>query len=105
MSTPKNETEKNHQSLVKYFDDLVSATNPPSLPPALAENKQLVQCHEKALIIRQTISDFSRGDLSTKISTRGFLAGCCKALQAHLRHLTWQVKQIESGDYSRGWSF
>ncbi len=100
-----NKNEQNvHETLeilTKYFDGLLSAPNPPEIPAQYAENKCLSDLHEKANVLRQTIAAFSRGDLSTQISARGFMAGCCKSLQAHLRHLTWQVKQIESEDYSQ----
>jgi len=51
--------------------------------------------------IRQFARDLSKGDLSGELGVKGPLAGSLKALQANLRHLTWQVQQVAQGDYSQ----
>ncbi|MDD1695153.1 MAG: ATP-binding protein [Methanoregula sp.] len=43
----------------------------------------------------------ARGDLMKELPVTGRTAGCLKALQANLRHLTWQAGQIASGDLSQ----
>ncbi len=51
------------------------------------------------------IADFTRqlaeGDLKGELRVRGRLAGNLKALQANLRHLTWQVQQVAAGNLSQ----
>lgn len=44
----------------------------------------------------------AQGDLSQRMDTFGGpIAGSLKGLQANLRHLTWQTKQIAAGDFSQ----
>jgi len=43
----------------------------------------------------------SKGDLSQELKAGGFLAGHLKSLQANLRHLTWQTRQIAKGDFNQ----
>lgn len=59
------------------------------------------ELQEQLINIRNILYAFSTGDLSPDIHTRGFLSGNLKALQAHLRHMTWQVQQVEHGDFSQ----
>src|SRR5512146_947581 len=43
--------------------------------------------------IRRFILRMTEGDLSAELKLKGQVAGSLKALQANLRHLTWQVQQ------------
>jgi diguanylate cyclase (GGDEF)-like protein len=43
----------------------------------------------------------SQGDLDEALSRKGAMAGAMKALQASLRHLTWQTGQVAAGDFSQ----
>ena len=47
----------------------------------------------------------SNGNLSPEFRMRGKMAGNLKALQANMRHITWQAQQIEKGDFSQRISF
>lgn len=50
----------------------------------------------------QFAMDISRGDFSNNYGElKGMLAGSLKALNANLRHLTWQTKQIAQGDLNQ----
>ncbi|MDR1212104.1 MAG: GGDEF domain-containing protein [Spirochaetaceae bacterium] len=73
--------------------------------PELGENLKTVPglsaLHEQLVQIREILFAFSSGDLSQTIKSRGFIAGCLKSLQAHLRHMVWQVKQVEQGDFTQ----
>lgn len=88
-------------SIIEYAEKLINAPHPPDIPPEFAEDEVFVRYHEKALALRVIIASFAKGDLSPSIDIRGFVAGSFKALQANLRHLTWQVQQIEKGDYTQ----
>ncbi len=43
----------------------------------------------------------SQGDLSPTLEAKGLMAGALKALQAGLRHLTWQTQMISRGDFGQ----
>ena len=52
--------------------------------------------------IHQFINPLARGELSDiKWSPKNFLASPFKELHSRLCHLTWQAKQVASGDYSQ----
>jgi diguanylate cyclase (GGDEF)-like protein len=50
--------------------------------------------------------DLSRGELNGRTASRGNeIAAPLKSLQASLKHLTWQTKQVAKGDYKQRVSF
>jgi two-component system cell cycle response regulator len=52
--------------------------------------------------IRNHAMALGQGDLSHRMSgIRGPVAGSLKALQANLRHLTWQTQRIAAGDFTQ----
>jgi soluble cytochrome b562 len=52
--------------------------------------------------IHQFIVPLARGELGdVKLSPKNFLASPFKELHSRLRHLTWQAKQVASGDYAQ----
>jgi hypothetical protein len=52
--------------------------------------------------IHQFINPLANGQLSDVIwSHKNFLASPFKELHSHLRHLTWQAKQVAAGDYGQ----
>lgn len=69
------------------------------------ENPVLKQLVDDFMLIRDFTHAISNGDLSQTLEMKGFWAGALKALQANLRHLTWQAKMVESGDYSQQVAF
>ena len=77
--------------------------------PQLPANRQLIADldPELALLLEQFIKlrEFSHslatGDLHQMLDMRGYYAGSLKALQANLRHLTWQTDMVAHGDYSQ----
>ncbi|MDR2182088.1 MAG: diguanylate cyclase [Treponema sp.] len=73
----------------------------PPLDGELAEDQTLREIHEDIKGIREAVLSFSAGDFSPAIKVRGIIPGCLKALQAHLRHLIWQVQLVEKGDFSQ----
>ena len=86
---------------LKHIQQLLSSPVAPELSPDLAGNDTLCQLHELLAGLRSILSNFASGDLSSEIRHRGFMSGTLKALQAHLRHLTWQVQQVEQGDFTQ----
>jgi diguanylate cyclase (GGDEF)-like protein len=51
--------------------------------------------------LRDLSSALSRGELRMFAYSKGFILSNLKALQANLRHLTWQTKQVADGDFSQ----
>ncbi|SEA71638.1 diguanylate cyclase (GGDEF) domain-containing protein [Desulfuromusa kysingii] len=80
---------------------LTSRTVPQDLPNELTQLEGYVELQETLLDIRRAIMAIATGNLSYKITTKGYLAGAIKTLQASLSHLTWQTKMMASGDFSQ----
>lgn len=72
-------------------DLAAAATEQPRLADLLTAIRQV---QEFAVLI-------ANGDLSRSPKLRGYTAGSLKALQANLRHLTWQTKMIAEGDLTQ----
>jgi diguanylate cyclase (GGDEF)-like protein len=73
----------------------------PKLEGELAELPVLKEIHDDLKGIREILYSFAAGDLSPAITLRGIIPGCLKTLQAHLRHMIWQVQMVEQGDFSQ----
>ena len=73
----------------------------PELSRDNADDPLLSQIHEELKSIREIVYAFSSGDFSPSITIRGIIPGCLKTLQAHLRHLIWQVQMVEKGDFTQ----
>ena len=99
--TPPADTEA--AAVLEAIDHMFKAGTFPAekcpLDPAIRQ--QLDEIIFDLLTTQQFALAMSRGDLSTDLAARGSLAGSLKALQANLRHLTWQAGQIAKGDYSQ----
>jgi len=96
--------DKNNEYL-EHINKLLRDKSIPELDPKLAENPLMLQIHEDLKSIREVVYAFSSGDFSSSIISRGIVPGCLKSLQAHLRHLIWQVQMIEKGDLSQKVNF
>jgi diguanylate cyclase (GGDEF)-like protein len=73
----------------------------PELRKDHAEDPLFLQIHEELKQIREILLAFSTGDFSPIITIRGIIPGSLKSLQAHLRHMIWQVQMVEKGDFSQ----
>ena len=89
------------QEYLEHIRKLLRDSVIPKLEGENAEDPLLAQIHEELKTIREILFAFSGGDFSPNITIRGIIPGCLKSLQAHLRHLTWQVKMVEKGDFSQ----
>jgi diguanylate cyclase (GGDEF)-like protein len=72
-----------------------------SLPDDLRTNDQLERLIEEMLAVQRMVLALANGDLSQSLKIKGTVAGALKALQANLRHLTWQTQMIAQGDFSQ----
>jgi hypothetical protein len=71
-----------------------------------AENRRLAELVNQLINfvsqIHQFIIPLAQGELSEiKLAPNNYLASPFKELHSRLRHLTWQAKQVASGDYSQ----
>lgn len=89
------------QGVLEHLDKMISSPAPPSPPPGVEANPFALKIHEHLLGLREILKDFAKGDLSKDIFLRGQMAGRLKALQANLRHLTWQMQQVAEGDFTQ----
>lgn len=112
MSSPDRSTDDTHGDNTRHdgeclgaallhIQELLAGRRAPDLPEELENNTQLRELRGNILILRSILENFSRGDLSGDIPLPGFCGGALKSLQAHLRHLTWQVQQVEQGDLTQ----
>ena len=70
------------------------------------ENRRLAEMVNQLITfvsqIHQFIIPLAQGELSEiKLAPNNYLASPFKELHSRLRHLTWQAKQVASGDYSQ----
>jgi diguanylate cyclase (GGDEF)-like protein len=79
---------------VKIPDDL-------RIDPDLAENPSFKKLRAFLEDLRALSYALSKGDLQMFAYSKGFVLSNLKALQANLRHLTWQTKQVANGDFSQ----
>ena len=76
-----------------------------SLPAALQQLEGMEDLHTLLWGIRSLAHSLSTGDLQGVSKERGFVIGSLKALQADLRHLTWQAQCIAKGEYQHRVNF
>ncbi|MDR2861464.1 MAG: GGDEF domain-containing protein [Syntrophobacterales bacterium] len=89
------------EELVAFVKDLVNSRTLPAIPENCRGNEELEKIFVQMLEIRKAILAFSGGDFSQDIETKGFIAGGLKGLQAHLKHMIWQVQMVAGGDFSQ----
>ena len=73
----------------------------PVIPADEEAQKKLDEILTDIVATQQFALAMARGDLSRDIAVKGYMAGCLKALQSNLRHMTWQAGQIAGGDLSQ----
>lgn len=86
---------------LEHVNKLLNAPVPPEIPEELAGNELLLGIHGYLSRLRLTLKQFASGEFTEAIKDRGVVAGSLKALQANLRHMLWQVRQVEEGDFSQ----
>jgi diguanylate cyclase (GGDEF)-like protein len=86
---------------LEHIRNLLRNNSIPKLEGELVEMPLLSEIHTDLKTIRELMLSFSAGDFSPTIRIRGIIPGCLKALQAHLRHMIWQVQMVEKGDFTQ----
>lgn len=96
--------EKEHKivdELSKLVLDLITLANTPQIPARFASVDSLQTLYATLISLRVFLYSASHGDLSKQVPFKGYIGGALKALQANLRHITWQTKMIASGDFTQ----
>lgn len=105
------ETERQNNTQQRMLDtllELLTKRKPDStleIPPELMENAKFVEICRQIGDLRQLGTELSRGDLTGVVESRGFMISNMKAIQSHLRHISWQAGRIAQGDYSQTLDF
>jgi diguanylate cyclase (GGDEF)-like protein len=86
---------------LEHIRRLLRDNSIPKLEGELEGEPLLEEIHNDLKTIREILLSFSAGDFSPSIRIRGIMPGCLKALQAHLRHMIWQVQMVERGDFTQ----
>jgi len=90
------------EQAVAALTQIVAIPNPAAeLPSHLRACPALHHLYTELLTLRSFLLTLVKGDLSQELHLKGYLAGTLKALQANLRHLTWQTQMIAAGDFSQ----
>lgn len=88
--------------VVRVLEDVIINKEPTGLLPEVLQSHQgFVDLYGKLAAYREHALAISNGNLFQNIRLKGRLAGSMRALQANLRHLTWQTQMIASGDFTQ----
>jgi len=68
---------------------------------AISDYPEFERLYGHVIALRDLSFALGKGDLTKNVAERGYIISNLKALQATLRHLTWQTKRIAEGDYSQ----
>ena len=98
---PASESEELEEA-IDLLNAVVNANHPSKkLVGFLAQDQSLRALLDTLWSIRESASALANGDLSVKITGKGFLAGALKTLQSHFKHLTWQTQRVAAGDFTQ----
>jgi len=92
-------------ALQALSDVLSRSVVPQDLPLALAHDARFAGLVADLTMLQQFTLCLAAGDLSPSLKFKGVIAGSLKALQANLRHLTWQTQMVAQGDFSQRVAF
>ncbi|HEX3001498.1 MAG TPA: histidine kinase dimerization/phosphoacceptor domain -containing protein [Methanoregula sp.] len=103
MPTPDEEMA----AVLQAFRDVLAKGNTiPTMLPSDEKNRETFQALLTDMAALSSFSDsLAKGDLSPDFRQRGRMAGNFKALQANMRHMTWQAQEIAKGDFTQRLSF
>lgn len=93
-----------NEDLINYIISLLcdaKVDKEDSLNFSLLNNAEFMRLYAIIMDIRQLTSALNKGDLKEVVKGKGFILANLKALQANLRHLTWQTQKIAEGDFSQ----
>ena len=85
---------------LKLIRQVLTARSIPDAPESF-ESDDMAALFNDLSHIRNVLRQFSHGNFDSEITGRNVLAAALKALQAHLRHLIWQVGEVANGDFTQ----
>ena len=85
---------------LKLIRQVLTARSVPVAPETFDSTDASVLFND-LVAIRQALFQFSRGNFDFDVTGRDICSSALKALQANLRHLSWQAEQIGKGDFSQ----
>ncbi|MDR1471328.1 MAG: diguanylate cyclase [Synergistaceae bacterium] len=89
------------EELLGFVHSSLTTPKFPEIPEKFAGLERLRELLDYIIMMRNTMYRFAQGDIDAEIKHRGFMAGCLKELQAHLRHLIWYADRLASGDFEQ----
>jgi diguanylate cyclase (GGDEF)-like protein len=98
---PSYRTDDEWINLVYTMLSSVKIPDATIIDPDLEENPNFRKLWAFLEDLRTLSHALSKGDLQKFAYSKGFVLSNLKALQANLRHITWQTKQISKGDFSQ----
>ncbi len=104
ISEKKVLSDGDHQlvdEVAQFLLDCLMSRDVSPIPAHLEPVDSLRSLHGTLSSMRDFLYTASTGDLSQRVSFKGYIAGTLKTLQANLRHLTWQTKMVASGDFTQ----
>ena len=95
-----------NQAIIEYIRKLLDDVKiSEEIPEELLKIEGIKEIDESLRSLRKAIQSIGNGDLSERISGKGYTIGILKNLQATMRNLTWQTKAISNGDFSQRVNF
>lgn len=98
-----NMEDEANQLMVKLVLELLNDSKmipKESLEP-LFEVLDFPKLYETIEDIRELSAALGKGELQKVVSNKGYILSNLKALQAGMRHLTWQTQKIANGDFTQ----
>ena len=96
---PSTVSDQQALEVIRYF--LLNGMLPESLSELVQNNPALRAVIDQLETIQQIILALANGDLEPEAKKNGSVIGALQALQANLRHLTWQAQRIAGGDLTQ----
>ncbi|MDR1917069.1 MAG: diguanylate cyclase [Synergistaceae bacterium] len=100
-NSPEDAVKQAQEALLKFVYALLTEAKLPESPESFVNLEKFPEVLNYMVMLRSVIYGFSHGNIDAEVSQKGFLAGCLKELQAHLRHLAWYADRLASGDFEQ----
>lgn len=89
------------EQLIAFIKDILTRRDKreDDLPDELRAVEGMDELHALLWALRNMVYALSRGELEYPFREKGCVPGALKAMQADLRHMTWQAQRIAAGEY------
>ena len=103
--TEHNTPEKKLKYILSYLSSLVFDPTLPVMPDFIEDIPSAKNLSKTLIEIREALIKSKKGDFSYSVTSKGFMGGALKALQANLNHIAWIARQVADGDYDQRMDF